>query len=217
MCREVWGFESLRGHQNRKGRLTKVSRPFVFWGPRARRLRALREGRESPALHGRTGSRDVAESLRGHQNRKGRVTKVSRPFVFWGPPARRLRALREGRESPALQGRTGSRDVTESLRGHQNKKGRLMKINRPFAFWGARAKRLRALREGGTRKSGLARPDGVAGRDRVPPWAPKQKRPVDENQPAFCVLGRTSKAPARLAGGRDEKVRPCKAGRGRGT
>ena len=36
---------------------------------------------------------------------------------------------------------------------------------------------------------------------RVPPWAPKQKRSVDENQPAFCVLGRTSKAPARFAGG----------------
>ena len=82
MCREVWGFESLRGHQNRKGRLTKVSRPFVFWGPRARRLRALREGRESPALQGRTGSRDVTESLRGHQNKKGRLMKINRPFAF---------------------------------------------------------------------------------------------------------------------------------------
>ena len=29
----------------------------------------------------------------------------------------------------------------------------------------------------------------------------KTKRSVDENQPAFCVLGRTSKAPARFAGG----------------
>src|SRR5450830_1797867 len=54
---------------------------------------------------------------------------------------------------------------------------------------------------GGTRKIGLARPIGVAVRDRVPPWAPKHKRSVDESQPAFCVLGHTSKAPARLAGG----------------
>gem|GEM_PF-1734323 len=142
MCREVWGFESLRGHQNKKGRMMKIIRPFAFWGSRAKRLRALREGRESLALQGQTGSRDVTESLRGHQNKKGRMMKIIRPFAFWGSRAKRLRALREGRESLALQGQTGSRDVTESLRGHQNKKGRMMKIIRPFAFWGSRAKRL---------------------------------------------------------------------------
>ena len=60
----------------------KINRPFAFWGARAKRLRALREGRESPALQGRTGSRDVTEVLRGQQPRKGRLTKVSRPFVF---------------------------------------------------------------------------------------------------------------------------------------
>lgn len=42
---------------------------------------------------------------------------------------------------------------------------------------------------GGTRKSGLARPDGVAGRDRGPPWAATQKRSIDESQSAFCVFG----------------------------
>jgi hypothetical protein len=34
----VWGFESLRGHQNIKGRLMKINRPFAFWGSRARHL-----------------------------------------------------------------------------------------------------------------------------------------------------------------------------------
>ncbi|MAF03723.1 MAG: hypothetical protein CME86_15120, partial [Herbaspirillum sp.] len=91
---------------------------------------ALREGRESPALQGRTGSRDVTEVLRGQQNIKGRLMKINRPFAFWGTRAKRLRALREGRESPALQGRTGSRDVTEVLRGQQNINGRLIKLNR---------------------------------------------------------------------------------------
>jgi len=103
----------------------KINRPFAFWGTRAKRLRALREGLESPALQGRTGSRDVTEVLRGHQNKKGRLMKINRPFAFWGTRAKRLRALREGRESPALQGRTGSRDVTELLRGQQPRKGRL--------------------------------------------------------------------------------------------
>src|SRR5450830_282011 len=45
---------------------------------------------------------------------------------------------------------------------------------------------------GGTRRFGLARPNGVAARDRVPPWAPKHKRSIDENQSAFCVLGTAS-------------------------
>src|SRR5450830_548058 len=54
---------------------------------------------------------------------------------------------------------------------------------------------------GGTRRFGLARPNGVAARDRVPPWAPKHKRSIDENQSAFCVLETASNAPARLAGG----------------
>src|SRR5450830_1766052 len=139
MCRKVWGFESLRGHQNIKGRLMKINRPFAFWRPRARRLRALRVGLEGLALQGQTGSRHVTESLRGHQNIKGRLMKINRPFAFWRPRARRLRALRVGLEGLALQGQTGSRHVTER-----------------------------------------------------PPWAPKHKRSIDENQSAFCVLGTAS-------------------------
>ncbi|MET3430657.1 hypothetical protein ABIC71_000120 [Herbaspirillum seropedicae] len=48
----------------------------------------------------------------------------------------------------------------------------MTKVSRPFVFWGPRA-----------------RPDAVAGRDRVPQCAAKQKRSIDENQSAFCVLG----------------------------
>ncbi|WP_413628825.1 hypothetical protein [Herbaspirillum frisingense] len=114
----------------------KIGQPFAFWGTRAKRLRALREGREGLALQGQTGSRDVTECLSAQQNIKGWSMKIGQPFAFWGTRAKRLRALREGRESLALQGQTGSRDVTECLSAQQNIKGRLMKINRPFAFWG---------------------------------------------------------------------------------
>src|SRR5512133_2940165 len=37
----------------------------------------------------------------------------NRPFSFWRPRAKRLRALRERLESFALQGEAGSRNVTE--------------------------------------------------------------------------------------------------------
>jgi hypothetical protein len=60
--------------------------------------------------------------------------KINRPFAFWGTRARRLRALRVGLEGLALQGQTGSRHVTESLRGHQNIKGWSMQIDQPFVF-----------------------------------------------------------------------------------
>src|SRR5450830_2152217 len=56
--------------------------------------------------------------------------------------------------------------------GTKNIKGRLMKVNRPFAFLGTASKAPVRL-AGGTRKLGLARTSGVAARDRVPPWAPK--------------------------------------------
>ena len=53
---------------------------------------------------------------------------------------------------------------------------------------------------GGTRKPGPAGPGGVAERDRVPPWAPKQKRSVAQAT-GLLRLAATSNAPARFAGG----------------
>src|SRR5450830_740275 len=58
-------------------------------------------------------------------------------FAFWGHTSKAPARLAGGREGLPLQGQAGSRHVTESLRGHQNIKGWLMKINRPFAFWGS--------------------------------------------------------------------------------
>ena len=119
MCRKVWGFESLRGHQNIKGWSMQIDQPFVFWGTRAKRLCALRVGLEGLALQAQAGSRYVTESLRGHQNIKGWSMQIDQPFVFWGTRAKRLCALRVGLEGLALQAQAGSRYVTESLRGHQ--------------------------------------------------------------------------------------------------
>ena len=76
MCRKVWGFESLRGHQNQKGRLRKQPAFFILV-PRAKRLRASREGLESLALQGEAGSRNVTESLRGHQGVIDKIDNTS--------------------------------------------------------------------------------------------------------------------------------------------
>ncbi|WP_157212535.1 hypothetical protein [Herbaspirillum sp. CF444] len=80
--------------------------------------------------------------------------------------------------------------------GTKNIKGRLMKINRPFAFL-ATASKAPARLAGGTRKFGLARPNGVAARDRAPSvgtknikgWLMKINQPFaflkPQNQSAF--------------------------------
>jgi hypothetical protein len=47
----VWGFEPHRGHQKQKGRLPNHPAFFILV-PRAKRLRASREGLESLALQG---------------------------------------------------------------------------------------------------------------------------------------------------------------------
>ncbi len=87
MCRKVWGFESLRGHQIRKREFAKAS--SLFFRPRAKHLRASREGFERTRLQARPGSRDVTESLRGHQIRKREFAKASSLFFR---PQEKLRA-----------------------------------------------------------------------------------------------------------------------------
>src|SRR3954471_11553503 len=125
MCREVWGFESLRGHQSL----------FVVSGSRC-----LLDAHVAELVDAH-GSGPCAARCGGSSPSVGTKTKKAgcasnRPFAFWRPRAgrpcalsrpraRRLRASREGLESLALQGKAGSRNVTE-----------------------------------------------------LPPWAPKQKRPV---------------------------------------
>src|SRR3954471_11553502 len=49
MCRQVWGFESLRGHQNKKGRLRKQPALCVLAPARGAAVCVVAPASEAPA------------------------------------------------------------------------------------------------------------------------------------------------------------------------
>ena len=74
-----------RGHQNAKGRMIFIIRPFMFWCPRRDSVTSRDPVRPCKAGLSRPSRKARRRFARGHQNAKGRMIFIIRPFMFWCP------------------------------------------------------------------------------------------------------------------------------------